>query len=77
MLGERGELAGEEKEDTRGLLSRAGLGTRPPAATATPSSSGSGPSMEPPLAELTPDMADTEPRSSPPRDATSELWMAA
>ena len=77
LLGERGELAGEEKEDTRGLLSRAGLGTRPPAATATPSSSGSGPSMEPPLAELTPDMADTEPRSSPPRDATSELWMAA
>ena len=62
MLGERGELTGEEREEQRGRRRRAGLGAEHPLAAPAPtlSSSGSGPRMDPPLAELTPDMADTE-----------------
>ena len=58
LVGGLGELAGDVREEQRGRLSSPGLGT-------TPSSSGSGPSIDPPLAELTPDMADTEILSSP------------
>ena len=57
MLGDRGELAGEEREEQRGRRRRAGEGAGTPL---TLSSSGSGPRMDPPLAELTPDIADTE-----------------
>ena len=62
MLGDRGELAGEEREEQRGRRRRAGEGAGAPetAAPVTLSSSGSGPRMDPPLAELTPDIADTE-----------------
>ena len=61
LLGDLGELAGEEREEQRGRRRRAGEGVgAPEAAPVTLSSSGSGPRMDPPLAELTPDMADTE-----------------
>lgn len=64
LLGDLGELAGEDMEEQRGLRSRAGLGAggqpRPEAGTGPVSSSGRGPRMEPPEAELTPDIADTE-----------------
>ena len=64
LLGDLGELAGEDMEEQRGLRSRAGLGAggQPllEAGTGPVSSSGRGPSIEPPEAELTPDMADTE-----------------
>ena len=64
LLGDLGELAGEDMEEQRGLRSRAGLGAggQPllEAGTGPVSSSGRGPRMEPPEAELTPDMADTE-----------------
>lgn len=76
LLGERGELTGEDMEDARGLLSSAGLGAGPRAGTMSPSS-GNGPSMEPPLALLTPDMALTLCLSSAPLLAIRELWMAA
>ena len=66
LLGDLGELAGEEREEHRGRLRRAGLGTgAAPEQTPAPSS-GSGSSKEPPLAELTPDMAETEIRCSSP-----------
>ena len=62
MLGDLGELTGEEREEQRGRRRRAGLGAEHPVPAPTPtlSSSGSGPRMDPPLAELTPDMAETE-----------------
>ena len=69
LEGERGEEAevGEEREEARGRLSRAG--EDPPCCRLCPttasSSSGSGPRVEPPDAEDTPDMADTEFRSPP------------
>ena len=66
LLGDLGELAGEEREEHRGRLRRAGLGTGAAPEQPPPPSSGSGSSMEPPLAELTPDMAETEIRCSSP-----------
>ena len=81
LLGDLGELAGEEREAQRGLRSRAGLGAggQPLEDTGAgpSSSSGRGPRMEPPEAELTPDMADTEFLSSAALEWISELWMAA
>ena len=64
--GDRGDDAGDEREEARGRRSRAGdtaAGCRPPPPTMASSSSGSGPRVEPPEAEDTPDMADTEFRS--------------
>ena len=82
LLGDLGELAGEDMEEHRGLRSRAGLGAggqpRPEVGGTGPvSSSGSGPSMEPPEAELTPDIADTEFLSSAALEWISEFWIAA
>ena len=90
--GERGEDAGDDREEARGRRSKAGdtaAGCRPPPTMAS-SSSGSGPRVEPPEAEDTPDMADTEFRSEatattsglaallrPEAEATREFWMAA
>ena len=78
LLGDLGELAGEERDEQRGRLRSPGLGagTRPETVT-TPSSSGNGPSIEPPLAELTPDMAETDILSSPVGFCIRELCMAA
>ncbi len=77
--GERGEDAGDEREEARGRRSRAGdttaaAGCRPPPTIAS-SSSGSGPRVEPPEAEDTPDMADTEFRSE--ATATTSGFAAA
>ena len=76
LLGERGELAGDDREEHLGRLRSPGLGTgaRP---EQTPSSSGSGPSIDPPLAELTPDIAETEIRSSPGGFWIREFCIAA
>ena len=79
LLGDLGELAGEEREEQRGRLRRAGLGTGGTAPEQRPPpSSGRGSSIEPPEAELTPDMADTEIRcSSPGGFWTREFCIAA
>ena len=76
LLGERGELTGEDMEDALGLRRRAGLGAVLRPGTMSPSS-GNGPSMEPPLALLTPDMALTLCLSSAPLLAIREFWIAA
>jgi len=64
LLGEWGELMGDDMEEHRGLLRSAGLGAALPPVAGTHSSSGRGPRIEPPLAELTPDIAEIELRSS-------------
>ena len=78
LLGDLGELAGEEREEHLGRLRRPGLGMGAAPEQTPPPSSSSGSSIEPPLAELTPDMAETEIRcSSPGGFWIREFWIAA